>query len=118
MGSGQGQIDCVDAFVDACKNGKLPPIPLEEIFEVTKGNYAYGGQNLMFAKGLLYFHTVRYLKPKQIYARLTKRLVRAETAKFHVTGRQVCWTGIGAGPEAATKRSSGEQPGFELYRHA
>ena len=44
----------------------------------------------MFAKGLLYFHTVRYLKPKQIYARLTKGLAGVETAKIYVTVRQVC----------------------------
>ena len=48
-----------------------------------------------------------------------ERLVSVETAKFDVTGLQVCWTGIGARPCEATKHSGGEQlPVFELYRHA
>ena len=36
----------------------------------------------MFAKGLLYFHTVRYLKPKQIYARLTKGWLEPKPPNF------------------------------------
>ena len=40
----KGQINCVDAFVDACRNGKLPPIPLEEIFEVTRATMHTAGK--------------------------------------------------------------------------
>ena len=36
----------------------------------------------MFAKWLLYFHTVRYLKPKQIYARLTKGWLASKPPYF------------------------------------
>ena len=36
----------------------------------------------MFAKGLLYFHTVRYLKPNQIYARLTKGWLASKPPTF------------------------------------
>ena len=34
----------VDAFVDVCRNGKLPPIPLEEIFEVSRATMRAAGK--------------------------------------------------------------------------
>ena len=40
----KGQVECVDAFVDACKNGKLPPIPVEEIFEVSRATMRAAGK--------------------------------------------------------------------------
>ena len=72
----KGQTACAAAFVQAVKAGAPPPIPLEEILEVSRVTIDVSEAAAALSSLAQYFHTLRHLRPVQIVGRVRFALYR------------------------------------------
>ncbi len=69
----KGQDACVKAFVDSIRSGAPSPIPLAEIVEVSRIAIETA-ERLAENRALLLFHTLRHLRPVQVWVRAWQRM--------------------------------------------
>ena len=72
----KGQYACAAAFVAAIQGGAVSPIPLEEILEVSRAADRSERSGTALSSLANYFHTLRYLRPVQVFGRIRFKLCR------------------------------------------